>query len=61
MIRLHLILIPASLTSCALVTVPVKVAGKAATTTISVTGKAVGAGFDAFGGDEVDVESESEE
>ena len=35
------------LSSCALVTTPVKVVGKATSVAIGVTGKAVGAGFDA--------------
>lgn len=39
-----------SLSSCSLVTVPVKVAGKVATTSLGVAGKAAGAGFNALGG-----------
>lgn len=38
----------ASLSACALVTVPVKVAGKVVTTTVGVAGKAAGAGIDAL-------------
>lgn len=34
------------LSSCALITTPVKVAGAVATTTIKTTGKVVGAGID---------------
>ena len=41
-----------TLSSCSLVTVPLKVAGKVATTTVGVAGKAAGAGFGAMGGDE---------
>jgi hypothetical protein len=35
------------ISSCALVTVPVKVAGKVATTSVGVAGKAAGAGISA--------------
>ena len=35
-----------SISSCALVTVPVKVVGKVATTTVGVAGKVAGAGID---------------
>jgi len=44
---LTLIFLIASLPSCALVTVPVKVAGKLVTTTVGVTGKAASAGINA--------------
>lgn len=37
-----------ALNSCALVTAPVKVAGKVATTSIGVTGKVAGAGLNAL-------------
>ena len=37
----------ASLSSCAIVTVPLKVVGKAATTTVGVAGKVAGAGVNA--------------
>ncbi|MCP5534721.1 MAG: hypothetical protein H7A51_00630 [Akkermansiaceae bacterium] len=37
-----------TLGSCALVTVPVKVVGKVATTTVGLAGKAAGAGIDAI-------------
>ena len=37
-----------SLSSCAVVTVPLKVAGKAATTTVGVAGKVAGAGVGAI-------------
>lgn len=37
------------LSSCALITTPVKVVGKAATTAIGLTGKAVGAGVGHLG------------
>ena len=47
--------------SCALVTVPVKAVGKAATTTIGVTGKVVGAGFDTVGGGDDDQAQEADE
>lgn len=40
------------LCSCALITTPVKVVGKAATTTIGLTGKAVEAGYDAMNSDD---------
>lgn len=46
-----LITLPLILSSCALVTTPVKVVGKAATTTIGLTGKAVGAGVSHLGND----------
>jgi len=36
-----------SISSCAVVTVPLKVAGKAATTTVGVAGKVAGAGIGA--------------
>ena len=39
------------LTSCALVTTPLKVAGSAASAVIGVTGKAVGAGVSHLGKD----------
>ncbi|BDS06540.1 hypothetical protein NT6N_15800 [Oceaniferula spumae] len=49
MIRLPIFfLLALAFSSCALVTVPVKVAGSVVTTTAKVTGKAVGAGFDAM-------------
>lgn len=37
----------ALLSSCSLITVPVKIVGKVVTTTVSVAGKAAGAGIDA--------------
>lgn len=37
-----------TISSCALVTVPVKVAGKVVTTTVGLAGKAAGAGIDAI-------------
>lgn len=37
-----------ALSSCAVVTVPLKVAGKAATTTVGVAGKVAGAGVGAI-------------
>lgn len=40
------------LSSCSLITTPVKVVGKVTTTTIGITGKAVGAGFDALSSDD---------
>jgi len=49
MIRLTFFsLLTLSLSSCSLITVPVKVAGSVVSTTAKVTGKAVGAGFDAM-------------
>ncbi|MDA8980659.1 hypothetical protein N9055_00790 [Akkermansiaceae bacterium] len=44
---------PLLISSCSLVTTPVKIVGKVATTTIGLTGKAAGAGIDAItpGGD----------
>ena len=39
-----------SVSSCALVTTPVKIAGKVATTTVGVAGKAAGAGINAVSG-----------
>lgn len=48
---IRLLLLPPlvlTLSSCALVTVPVKVAGSVVTTTAKVTGKAMGAGIDAM-------------
>lgn len=44
----------AALSSCALVTVPVKVAGKITTTSIGLLGKAAGAGIDAMVSDDKD-------
>lgn len=44
-----LVLLTFSLCSCALVTTPVKVVGKAATAAIGVTGKALGAGVSHLG------------
>lgn len=44
-----LLVLTLSLCSCALITTPVKVVGKAATTTIGVTGKALGAGVSRLG------------
>ena len=49
-----------TLSSCALVTVPVKVAGKVVTTTVGLAGKAAGAGIDAIK-DRKDNEPEAEE
>ena len=40
------IILTINLSSCSLITVPVKVAGKAATTTIGVAGKAASGGID---------------
>ncbi len=45
-------LILVGLNSCSLVTLPVKVVGKSATTTIKVTGKAFGAALDAVESDD---------
>ncbi|MEN8694987.1 MAG: hypothetical protein ACN4GG_04245 [Akkermansiaceae bacterium] len=60
LVRLLLLVgISFSYVSCALVTVPVKVVGKAATTTMDVTGKAVGASISAFSADDTQ-ESEDE-
>lgn len=47
--------------SCALITTPVKVVGKAATTTIDVTGKAAGAGFRAIAPDDKNEKEEEKE
>lgn len=51
-ITLKLGTITAALTfsSCAIVTTPVKIVGKVATTSVGVVGKAAGAGFDAMSG-----------
>ena len=49
-----------SLSSCALVTVPLKLAGSAAGAAIDVTGKAVGAGVSRLGRKEKDSEEEEE-
>jgi hypothetical protein len=46
---LLLALLTCSLSSCALVTTPLKVAGSAASAAIDVTGKAVGAGVSHLG------------
>lgn len=54
MLRCVLITIVCALiSSCSLITTPVKIVGKAATTTIGLTGKAAGAGISALtpGGD----------
>jgi len=48
MLRLSIIALSLSVSSCALVTTPVKIVGKAATTTIGVAGKAAGAGINAI-------------
>ena len=46
MLRCALItIISALISSCSLITTPVKIIGKAATTTIGLTGKAAGAGI----------------
>jgi len=45
-----------SLSSCAVVTVPLKVVGKAATTTVGVAGKVAGAGIGAVTPDRDDSE-----
>ena len=45
-------LILVGLTSCSLVTIPVKVVGKSATTTIKVTGEAFGAALDTVWSDD---------
>lgn len=51
----------ATVSSCALVTVPVKVAGKVVTTTVGLAGKAAGAGIDAMKkDDETPAEEDSE-
>lgn len=50
----------ALLSSCSLVTVPVKIAGKIVTTTVDVAGKAAGAGIDAIGDDDKDKDKEDE-
>jgi len=39
-----------ALSSCAVVTTPVKIAGKVATTTVGVAGKVAGAGVDVVSG-----------
>lgn len=44
-----LALLACSLSSCALVTTPLKVAGSAASAAIDVTGKAIGAGVSHLG------------
>ncbi|MGJ8725740.1 MAG: hypothetical protein ACSHYB_14360 [Roseibacillus sp.] len=50
--KIILILTPLfALTSCALVTTPLKVAGSAAGAAINITGKAVGAGVSHLGKD----------
>lgn len=49
---LNILVITFLLCSCALITTPVKVVGKAATTTIGLTGKAVEAGYDAMNSDD---------
>jgi len=52
MLRLLLVCVPLLGTSCSpLITTPVKVLGKAATTTIGLAGKAAGAGIDALSPD----------
>ena len=52
-------LILVGLTSCSLVTLPVKVVGKSATTFTKVTGKAFGVALDAVGSDDTpDTEEE---
>ncbi len=48
----------ALLSSCFLITVPVKIAGKVVTTTVKVAGKAAGAGIDAVRKDDDDKKDE---
>jgi len=50
MLRTFSILLSLPLSSCSLVTTPAKVVGKAATTTIDVSGKALGAGIGTLNG-----------
>ncbi len=50
--------IAASLSSCALVTVPVKIAGKAATTSIDVAGTLASGGVGLLTGNDEDEEEE---
>ena len=52
------LLLVSLVSSCSLITTPVKVVGKAATTTIGVTGKAAGAGIDAMQSDEDEKDEE---
>ncbi len=47
--------------SCAMVTVPVKVAGKVATTTVGLAGKAAGVGINAIAGDDDDKPKHNDE
>lgn len=58
--RLSLLLSLFLLHSCALVTVPVKIVGKATTTTIGLVGKVAGAGIDAMVDDDDDNDEEEE-
>ena len=47
--------------SCALITTPVKVVGKAATTTMDVSGKVIGSGIDVVTPGSSDDDDESKE
>ncbi|SHK11660.1 hypothetical protein SAMN02745181_3305 [Rubritalea squalenifaciens DSM 18772] len=49
---LLLLLLPLLCSSCALITTPVKVAGSVASSAVTVTGKAIGAGIDQFADDD---------
>ena len=55
---INLLLSTLLLSSCALITTPVKVLGSAAATTIEVTGKVVGAGVSHLGKDKEEPEEE---
>ncbi|MBT8043894.1 MAG: hypothetical protein KJO79_02990 [Verrucomicrobiae bacterium] len=50
-----------TMSSCALVTVPVKVAGKVVTTTVGLAGKAAGAGIDAIKRDKAEKPKQEQE
>lgn len=51
--RLIVLIAPAMiLSSCAIITTPVKIVGKVTTTAIGLTGKAAGASIDALGSDD---------
>lgn len=58
-VKIRLLFLPSLslITACSLVTVPLKIAGKAATTTIGLAGKAAGAGIDAMTKDDDDKET----
>jgi hypothetical protein len=60
-LSLFAIFLPLLCSSCAVVTTPVKIVGKAMTTTMEVSGKVIGSGVDAVTPSSDDDENESSE